>query len=257
MPISYMLSGQTAIVTGAGGGLGAEYAVALAGQGARVVLADRTPSPETVNRIRTEVPGSEVIDIPTDVSDEGAVRALVKATLDKFESVDIAVNNAAVFAHLATTPVTEIDVDLWNRVMAVNIRGSFLIAKHVAPHMIERGRGKIINIASGVAYKGMAGMVHYATSKGAVVTMTRSLARELGKHNINVNTLAPGLIMSDSIAANDQHIQDFRAPVLASRSIKRDGYPKDLLGALIFLASSASDFITGQTIAVDGGSVNL
>jgi NAD(P)-dependent dehydrogenase (short-subunit alcohol dehydrogenase family) len=132
-----------------------------------------------------------------------------------------------------------------------------LVAKYVAPGMISRKHGKIINIASGVAYKGMAGMVHYATSKGALVTMTRSLARELGAHNITVNSLAPGLIMSETISANDGHIQDFRGPVLASRSIKRDGYPSDLLGALIFLASGASDFITGQTIAVDGGSVNL
>jgi NAD(P)-dependent dehydrogenase (short-subunit alcohol dehydrogenase family) len=140
--------------------------------------------------------------------------------------------------------------------MAVNIRGPFLMCKHVAPIMKRQRRGKIVNVSSGVAYKGMIRMLHYATSKGAMLAFTRSLSRELGGWNINVNTLAPGLIMSDSIAANTQHIEDFRSPVLASRALKRDGFPRDLVGALLFLASEASDFITGQTIAVDGGSVN-
>ena len=253
----FNLGGKVAIITGAGAGLGADFAAALAAHGATVVVADRKPAADTVERVRRDVAGARIADRPTDVSDEAQVKALVDGVVLTIGGVDIVVNNAAIFSGLVTTPVTEIGVDLWDQIMAVNVRGPFLLAKHAAPHMIAKRRGKIINIASGVAYKGMAGMVHYATSKGAVVTMTRSLARELGAYDINVNALAPGLIMSETISANEGHIQDFRAPVLASRSIKRDGFPRDLLGALIFLASEASDFITGQTIAVDGGSVNL
>jgi NAD(P)-dependent dehydrogenase (short-subunit alcohol dehydrogenase family) len=253
----FSLEGKVALVTGAGAGLGADFAHALATQGAAVVVADRKPAAAVLERVQRDISGARIADRPTDVSDESQVKALVDSTISTFGAIDIVVNNAAVFSGLASTAVTEIDVELWDRIMAVNVRGPFLLAKHAAPHMIAKRRGKIINIASGVAYKGMAGMVHYATSKGAVVTMTRSLARELGAHNINVNSLAPGLIMSETISANEGHIQDFRAPVLASRSIKRDGFPGDLLGALVFLASEASDFVTGQTIAVDGGSVNL
>jgi NAD(P)-dependent dehydrogenase (short-subunit alcohol dehydrogenase family) len=140
--------------------------------------------------------------------------------------------------------------------MAVNLRGPFLMAKHAAPAMIAARRGKIVNIASGTAYKGMPLMLHYVTSKGGVVAFTRALSRELGAHNICVNTLAPGLTMSDSILANAAHIAFARDRVVASRAIQRDEYPQDLLGALIFLCSSDSDFVTGQTIAVDGGSIN-
>jgi NAD(P)-dependent dehydrogenase (short-subunit alcohol dehydrogenase family) len=130
------------------------------------------------------------------------------------------------------------------------------MVKHAAPTMMARKSGKIINIASGTAYKGMPQMLHYVTSKGGVVAFTRALSRELGAHNICVNSLAPGLTLSDSIQANPEHIQFARDRVLASRAIQRDGYPQDLVGALVFLASSDSDFVTGQTIAVDGGSIN-
>ena len=192
----------------------------------------------------------------TDVSDESAVRSFVDAVVARHGRIDILVNNAAIFSSLDAVDTDQLDLELWDRVMAVNIRGPFLMCKHVAPVMKRQKGGKVINISSGVAYKGMPRMLHYATSKGAMLAFTRSLARELGDWNINVNTLAPGLILSDSIAANAKHIEDFRGPVIASRALKRDGYPRDLVGTLLFLASDASDFITGQTIAVDGGSVN-
>jgi NAD(P)-dependent dehydrogenase (short-subunit alcohol dehydrogenase family) len=140
--------------------------------------------------------------------------------------------------------------------MAVNLRGPFLMVKHAAQAMIAGKGGKIINISSGTAYKGMPLMLHYVTSKGGLVAFTRALSRELGAHNICVNTLAPGLTLSDSIAANEEHLAFARSRVIQSRAIQRDGYPRDLLGALIFLASADSDFVTGQTIAVDGGSIN-
>jgi len=250
------LSDRIAIVTGGGVGLGAVYARALANEGATVVLADIVDAKPVAKEIRSEYGLDRAHVIKTDVTDESQVKSLMEASLAISGRIDIVVNNAAVFSSLPPAPVTDIDVDLWDTVMAVNVRGSFLMAKHVAPHMIERKQGKIINIASGVAYKGMPNMLHYSASKGAVVTMTRSLARELGAHNICVNTLAPGLIMSDSIAENQEHIDQYRTPVIASRSIKRDGLPEDLIGALIFLSSPESDFMTGQTVVVDGGSIN-
>jgi len=250
------LSDRVAIVTGGGVGLGAVYSRALADEGATVVLADIADANSVANEIRSRHGSSRAHVIKTDVGDEAQVQSLIEKSLAIAGKIDIVVNNAAVFSSLPPAAVTDIDVDLWDTVMAVNVRGSFLMAKHVAPHMIDRGQGKIINIASGVAYKGMPNMLHYSASKGAVLTMTRSLARELGAYNICVNTLAPGLIMSDSISANEEHINDYRAPVLASRSIKRDGLPGDLIGALIFLSSSESDFMTGQTVVVDGGSIN-
>jgi NAD(P)-dependent dehydrogenase (short-subunit alcohol dehydrogenase family) len=141
--------------------------------------------------------------------------------------------------------------------MAVNIRGPFLMAKHVVPHMKARHYGKIINIGSGSVFRGIPQMLHYVTSKGATVAFTRSHSRAVGESGICVNTLAPGFTLSDSVVdGNPGHVESSRAPAIARRALKRDQTPADLLGALVFLASSDSDFITGQTIAVDGGAVN-
>jgi NAD(P)-dependent dehydrogenase (short-subunit alcohol dehydrogenase family) len=141
--------------------------------------------------------------------------------------------------------------------MAVNLRGPFLMVKHVAPHMIAQGYGKIINIGSGTAYRGIPWMLHYVTSKGGITAFTRALARELGEHGIRVNTLAPGFTMSDTVMSeNPGHVQTARDRAIQSRALRRDEHPQDLLGALVFLASADSDFITGQTLAVDGGNVN-
>jgi len=250
------LSNRVAIVTGGGKGLGAVYSKALAAEGATVILSDIADAQPVADEIQSLYGADRAHVISAYVSDESQVKSLVEGSVAIAGKIDIVVNNAAVFSSLPPATVMDIDVELWDTVMAVNVRGTFLMAKHVAPHMIERSQGKIINIASGVAYKGMPNMLHYSASKGAVITLTRSLARELGVHNICVNTLAPGLIMSDSIAANEEHIDDYRGPVIASRSIKRDGLPEDLVGALVFLASVESDFMTGQTVAVDGGSIN-
>lgn len=249
------LSGMVALVTGGAQGIGRYYSRALAEAGAAVVVADVAPGDDVAAAIVAA--GGRAIACTCDVSDEAAVRALVARAVDFGGALDVVVNNAAVFATLPPADVTEIDVGLWDRVMAVNVRGPFLLAKHAAPHMIARGWGKIINVTSGVAYKGLPGMAHYATSKGAVTTLTRSLSKELGAHGICVNNLAPGAILSDTIAQNEAHMQRYHAHAIAARAIKRDGVPQDLLGTLVFLASHDSDFITGQTIAVDGGSVNL
>ncbi len=249
------LDGRVAIVTGGAKGLGAAYAKALAAQGATCVIADIADGAGVVDAIRNA--GGNACAIPTDVTDEAAVQRLVSEVLGRFGRIDVLINNAAVYASLAPVAFQEIEADLWDRVMAVNVRGSFLMAKHVAPAMIGRGSGKIINVSSGTAYKGQpTRMAHYITSKGAVVSLTRALSRELGEHGICVNTLAPGLILSDSILENESHLEMSADSVLASRALKRHGRPRDVLGAVTFLASSESDFITGQTIAVDGGSIN-
>ncbi|MBI4273622.1 MAG: SDR family oxidoreductase [Rhizobiales bacterium] len=250
------LAGRAAIVTGGAKGIGRYYSEALAAAGAYVMIADIADGKTLVAEITAKHGANSVASAVFDVSDEASVKKLVAQTVERFGKIDILVNNAAVYSTLPPVKCTEIDVVLWDKVMAVNVRGPFLMVKHVAPHMIARKSGKIINIASGTAYKGLPDFLHYVTSKGAVISFTRALSRELGAHNICVNTLAPGLILSETGLANTAHLDQSRAGVIASRAIKRDGYPADLLGALIFLASSDSDFVTGQTIAVDGGSVN-
>jgi NAD(P)-dependent dehydrogenase (short-subunit alcohol dehydrogenase family) len=251
------LEGRVAIVTGGAKGIGRHYALALAQEGARVVVADIADGTEVVEAIAAEHGSEAILGAVFDVSDEASVKDLVARTVERFGRIDVLVNNAALFAPLRQTPCTEIDASLWDRVMAVNLRGPFLMVKHVTPHMIARGYGKIINIGSGTAYRGIPWMLHYVTSKGGTLAFTRALARELGEHGIRVNTLSPGLVLSDSLVAeNPEHVETARPSVLQARALKRDAYPEDLLGALVFLASSDSDFVTGQTLAVDGGSVN-
>jgi NAD(P)-dependent dehydrogenase (short-subunit alcohol dehydrogenase family) len=251
------LDNRVALLTGGAKGIGRHYAQALAREGARLMIADVADGRELAETIARERGANSVASAVTDVSDEGAVKALVAQTIERFGKIDILVNNAALFAPLAEQKVTEIDVNLWDRVMAINIRGVFLMTKHVAPYMIAQKYGKIINISSGTVARGIPNFAHYVTSKGAVTAFTRSVSRELGEHNICVNSLAPGFTLSDSVInENPGHLDHSRAPSLARRAIKRDEYPEDLLGTLIFLASSESDFMTGQTLAVDGGANN-
>ncbi len=249
------LAGRTAIVTGGAKGIGRHYARALAQEGAGVVIADVADGEAAVAEIAAH--GSNAaMSVVCDVSKEDDVKALVARTVERFGKIDILVNNAALFAPLHQTKVQEIDVDLWDRIFAINVRGSFLMVKHAVPHMIARRYGKIVNIGSGTVYKGLPGMLHYTASKGAIATFTRTLSRELGEHGICVNTLSPGLIMSETLVDSGTHDAVLQARVVASRAFKRDGHPQDLLGALIFLCAADSDFVTGQTLAVDGGSVN-
>jgi NAD(P)-dependent dehydrogenase (short-subunit alcohol dehydrogenase family) len=248
------LADRVALVTGGAISIGRQFVRALAAEGAHVVIADIEDGAGTVAEVEAEF-GVSAMSRVVDVSAESEVRELVAETMQRFGRIDVLVNNAALFASMPLSPHTGIEVELWDRVMAVNVRGPFLMAKHVSPHMIAAGYGKIINIGSGTANKGMPDMLAYVTSKAAILGLTRSLARELGVHGICVNTLAPGLIESDSVRANPHHLQ-FSERVIASRSLPRPGMPDDLLGALVFLAGPASDFVTGQTLAVDGGSIN-
>jgi NAD(P)-dependent dehydrogenase (short-subunit alcohol dehydrogenase family) len=251
------LDNRVALLTGGAKGIGAHYAQALAANGARLMIADIADGKELAERIAREHGANSVASSVADVSDENAVKKLVADTVERFGKIDILVNNAALFAPLVEQKVTDIDTAVWDRVMAVNVRGVFLMTKHVAPHMIAQKYGKIINISSGTVARGIPLFAHYVSSKGAVTAFTRAVSRELGEHNICVNSLAPGFTLSDTVVnENPGHIEHSRAPSIARRAIKRDEYPQDLLGALIFLASADSDFMTGQTIAVDGGANN-
>lgn len=244
---------RVAIVTGSAQGIGAVYAKALAAEGARVVVSDILDGGAVVDAIRAA--GGDARFVACDVGDEASVAALAETALTAYGRIDILVSNAAVYASLKLRPFTEIEVAEWDRVMAVNVRGPFLCARAVVPAMRRQGYGRIINIASGTVFKGTPHFLHYVTSKGAIVAMTRALAREVGGEGICVNTLAPGLVLSEQVVANKALCDSLTGPVIASRAIKRDQHSEDLIGPLLFLASDDCAFMTGQAVVVDGGSV--
>ena len=213
-------------------------------------LLDAGPVAEAIRQA-----GGRALALKTDVTDPASAQSMVADTVKAFGAIDILVTNAALFGNLSLKPVTEIDSAEWDRVMAVNVRGVFECVKAAVPEMQKRKYGKIVNIASGTVFKGSPLLLHYVTSKGAVVAMTRCLARELGDDGIRVNTLAPGLVMSDNVIANPAWKGAIVANNIASRAIKKDLYPSDLTGTLVYLCSAESDFVTGQVVVVDGGSV--
>jgi NAD(P)-dependent dehydrogenase (short-subunit alcohol dehydrogenase family) len=251
--VDMRLKDKVAIVTGGGRGIGAAFCEGLAAVGASVVVADLLDGTPVADRISEKQ--QQAIYVRTDVTSKASIGDLVDATVRAFGTVDILVNNAGLFADLRTKPFQEIDEDEWDRVMAVNVRGTFQCAKAVAPLMIEKKDGRIINIASGTAFKGTGYLLHYVTSKGAVVSMTRSLARELGPYNICVNAIAPGLTMSDAVKTHPDWTGKTAAAGVAARAIQREQVPADLLSTLVYLCSNDSNFVTGQTISVDGGAL--
>jgi len=246
------LEGKVVIVTGGAAGIGLAYARRFLAEGARVVVSDVVdPGPAAA----TLGAPDRVLAQRADVSDASAMRALARDTMTRFHRIDVLVNNAAVFATLTPRPFEEIPDAEWDRVMAVNVRGVWNAVRAVTPIMRTQGGGRIVNVASAIVAKGTAMLLHYVTSKGAVVAMTRALARELGDSGITVNAVAPGLILSDTVRANPA-ITDFQADaVMRARSLKRDAFPEDVEGAVVFLASDDSAFMSGQTLIVDGGSV--
>ena len=245
------LDGRVAIVTGSGRGIGAEYAKALAAEGAKVTVTDIVDTENTVNIIKQA--GGEAMGIRCDVTRPDEVKALVSKTVDAFGKLDIMVTNAALFADLEQRSFLEIDEDEWDRVMQVNTRGVFTCAKAAVTEMKKHGYGKIINIASGTVFKGTPMLLHYVSSKGAMVAFTRALSREVGDDGITVNCIAPGLTMSEKVI-NDPQWTTVKDNNTATRAIKREEVPEDLLGTVVFFSSAESDFITGQTLVVDGGS---
>ena len=247
------LKDRVIIVTGGAHGIGRAYCRGLAAEGAKVVVADLDiDAAEAVVRSLGES-GSDALAVRADVSQAEDVDAMAQGAADRFGSVDGLINNAAVFQvpAMSRVPFEQIPIDEWDRLIAVNLRGVFLGCRAVVPYMKAQGRGKIVNISSGTVFHGSANSAHYVTSKAGVIGFTRSLARELGDHNINVNAIAPGLTLSLEEMTEDR-LQMSRNRAQA-RSIKRDQEPEDLVGTAVFLCSPDSDFITGQTIVVDGG----
>ena len=245
------LDGKVAVITGGASGIGEASVRLFVAEGANVVIADVTPADAVIDEIKSA--GGTVIATRTDVTDEAACADMAARTIDAFGRIDILVNNAALWVHIAQKPIMEISKAEWDRVLDVNINGMFLCTKAVVPQMTQQGYGKIINISSGRALKGLPNLLHYDTSKGAVISFTRSVARELGDAGIRANTIAPGGIMTDNVVAQED-LRGFIALGTATRAIKREQVPEDVVGACIFLASEESDFVTGQVLAVDGGS---
>ena len=253
--MSQQLSGKTAIITGAAGGLGRAFALGFASRGASVVVADMNTdgAAETVSMI--DAAGGKAISVKVNVADKASCEAMVDAAISAFGGVDVLVNNAALYATLNRADFWELDGDEWDKVMAVNVRGAFVCAKAVVPFMRSNGYGRIVNISSGTPFKGTPNLLHYVTSKGAILALTRALAREVGGDGICVNTLAPGLVLSEGVIQNTDMREKLTGPVLASRAIKREQTPEDLIEPLLFLVSDACSFMTGETLVVDGGSV--
>ena len=246
------LRDRVVIVTGGGHGIGRVYVRRLAEEGARVVVADLDAAgAQEVSEQASGPDGPAALPVQVDVSDRVAVQRMVQTTLDQFGRVDVLVNNAAVFSTLSFKPIEEIEVDEWDRVMAVNVRGVFLCCQAVIPPMRRQGKGKIVNIASGTLLSGSPRFLHYVTSKGAVFALTRALAREVGPAGITVNTIAPGLVPHEAVRrTHEAELIDRQRQI---RAIPRDETPEDLEGTLVFLASDDSDFMTGQMLVVNGG----
>ena len=245
------LDGRVAIVTGAAQGLGATYARALAREGAKVVIADRDPGYAVVEKIKAA--GGDAIDVPTDVSEELATQSLVAKTVDTYGKLDILINNAAIFTAVERKPFDEIPVDEWDRMHAVNVRGTWLCCKAAVHEMRKQSYGKIVNISTSRIFQGVPFFLHYDATKGAVLAITRSLSKEVGDDGIRVNCIAPGSTMSENVRKRTNWMGSGSAVQLVNRMIKREELPEDLMGAVIFLSSAESDFVTGQTLLIDGG----
>ncbi len=232
------LDGKVAIVTGGAQGIGAAIVAGLEREGAEVVVADLEP-PEG--------------GIQADVSSEADVRRMVGHALERNGRIDILINNAGLYASLEMRAFTEIPLDEWKLVMDVNVASMFLTCRAVVPVMREQGGGKIVNISSGTPFRGVPFLLHYVTSKGAIVALTRALAKEVGKDSIHVNCVAPGFTMTEGVTSHPEVVEKLRDVSIASRTIQRDQVPEDVVGAVVFLCTPAADFVTGQTMVIDGG----
>ncbi|MGJ7581553.1 SDR family NAD(P)-dependent oxidoreductase [Variovorax sp. RHLX14] len=245
-----LLSGRTIVVTGAATGIGQAFAVGCAAQGANVVVADMNAADETVALV--EQAGGKALAVRVDVADDASTRAMAQAALDRFGRIDGLVNNAAYFREVKLTPFEELDPAIWDRIFAVNVKGVWQCCKAVMPAMRERGSGSIVNIASVVAVAGQPGYLHYVATKGAVLSMTKGLAKECGANGVRVNVIAPGFVITD--ATKDRPVE-WQQSFLKARAISREQRPDDLVGTALYLLSDLAGFVSGQTIVVDGGHI--
>ena len=248
------LKDRVVIVTGGGHGIGKAYCLGFGRAGARVVAADIDAS--AAEQVAAEInrnEGASALAVRVDVADEESTRLMAAATLERFGRIDVLVNNAAIFATIPMNRggIETIDPGEWDRLMAVNLKGLFYCCRAVLPTMRAQKSGKIINIASGTVFSGSPGRIHYVTSKAGVIGFTRTLSREVGEDNIQVNCLAPGSTLSEENPTEE--ILRMRQAAVQARALKRVQKPEDLLGMMLFLASPLSDFMTGQTVSVDGG----
>ena len=241
------LDGKVAVVTGAAQGIGSAIANGLAAEGARIVVADLTRAEEAAR----EFDGG--IGLTVDVADEAQVERMAQEVVERCGSIDVLVNNAGLYASLQMRPFTEIPVDEWRQVMEVNVLSMFLTTRAVVPRMREQGGGRIVNISSGTPFRGVPFLLHYVTSKGAIVALTRALAKELGRDDVLVNCVAPGFTMSDGVREHPEVIEALREVSVSSRTLQRDQEPEDVVGAVVFLCGPGATFVTGQTIVIDGG----
>jgi NAD(P)-dependent dehydrogenase (short-subunit alcohol dehydrogenase family) len=241
------LDGKVAIVTGGSRGIGRAIADGLAAEGARLVIADL----DGAEAAAAAYPDG--VGLTIDVASEADTERMAAETVERCGRIDILVNNAGIYASLAMRPFEQIPVEEWRQVMDVNVLSMFLACRAVVPRMREQGGGKIVNISSGTPFRGVPFLLHYVTSKGAIVALTRALAKELGSAEVHVNCVAPGFTMSDGVRDHPEVVEQLREVSVASRTLKRDQEPEDVVGAVVFLCGPDSAFITGQTMVIDGG----
>lgn len=249
-----MLDGKVVVVTGGGRGLGQAYAIEAARLGAKVVAGDILDCSDTIRRI--EADGGTAVGVELDVTQSGTVTAMAESTMETFGAIDVLINNAALYGGLTGGRFDMLDEDEWDRTMNVNVKGIWNCCKAVVPHMKTAGHGSIINVASLAATYGLPFALHYTTSKAAVIGMTRGLARELGRHEIRVNAIAPTAVLTEGTSEFFGDKTDGAMETIKQdQSLKRNPTPDDMIGTVMWLASDASGFVTGQTIAIDGGTV--
>ena len=241
------LAGKVAIVTGGAQGIGRAIAEHLSSDGARIVIADLRGAEEAAGAFE------DGVGLTVDVSSEDDVARMAGDTVERCGSIDILINNAGLYASLAMRPFDQIPVAEWRQVMDVNVLSMFLTCRAVVPQMRAQGSGRIVNISSGTPFRGVPFVLHYVTSKGAIVALTRSLAKELGADDILVNCVAPGFTMSDGVQQHPEVVEALRDVSVGSRTLKRDQVPEDVTGAVAFLCGPGATFITGQTMVIDGG----
>ncbi len=251
---SRRFEGRVAIVTGGAHGIGRVYAERLSAEGAKVVIADLDGEGSKALAEQIVKRGGDAIGVECDVADEESVAGMVSASVEAYGKIDVLINNAGIMTVVPMSRVgfEEITRDEWDKMMNVNVAGTWIVCKAVVPEMRKNGYGKIVNISSGVVFKGVPMRVHYVASKAAVIGLTRTLAREVGGDNITVNCIAPGATLSEENPSAE--VLEARKKKIGDRAIRRLQVPEDVAGAMAFFASEDSDFVTGQTLVVDGGS---